>query len=151
MTQIVKKPIGRRPKQPPKDAAEIIRKVAATGATQRGVSIALGCAHDTLQKWLDTYPELRIALDEGRESERKTLHNVLYRTATEGEGRDSIIAAMFLLKARHGYVEGEQPQQGNRVQINFQLPGAKPLETVEVIDGDAKPLPAIAAGVARRS
>jgi len=136
---------------PPKNAAEIIREAASTGASVVGIRHLLKCSYEVFSRWLKEFPELQEALDQGREAERRTLHNVLYRTATEGEGRDSIIAAMFLLKARHGYVEGEQPQQGNRVQINFQLPGAKPLETVEVIDGDAKPLPAIAAGVARRS
>jgi len=151
MTEIIKKPIGRRPKQPPKDAAERIRTAAATGASQKGIATALGCAHDTLRRWLDERPDLLAAFDEGREKERKTLHNVLFEAATGGQGRDSLIAAMFLLKARHGYIEGEQPQQGNRVQINFALPGAKPLETVEVIDADAKPLPAITAGTARRS
>jgi hypothetical protein len=41
---------------------------------------------------------------------------------------------MFLLKSRHGYREGEQEQQGNRVQITFNLPGAKkPEEFVEEV------------------
>ena len=34
------------------------------------------------------------------------------------------ISAMFLLKARHGYIEGAQDVQGNRVNIVFALPGA---------------------------
>ena len=66
-------------------------------------------------------PVLRQAFDRGRETERHTLHNVLYRAATE---LGNTTAAMFLLKARHGYREGDQGEQANRVQITFTLPGA---------------------------
>ena len=130
----VKKPIGRRPKQPPRDAADVIRNAAATGANRRGISMALGVHDQTLQRWLDEREDLREALEEGREVERKTLHNRVYEMAVNGEGRDSLLAAFFLLKARHGYVEGEQPQQGNRVTVNFQLPGARPFDPAMVIE-----------------
>lgn len=134
MTEIVKKPIGRRPKKPPKDAAQRIYTAAATGASQKSMAIALGCAHDTLQRWLDENQELRDALDAGRESERQTLHNRVFDIATNGEGRDSLLAAFFLLKSRHGYREGDQEAQANRVSINFQLPGAQPFDPSKVID-----------------
>jgi hypothetical protein len=130
----VKKPIGRRPKHPPKDAADVIRKAAADGANRVGIGMALGCSYKVLQRWLDEREDLRDALEEGRESERKTLHNRVYEMAVNGEGRDSLLAAFFLLKARHGYVEGEQPQQGNRVTVNFQLPGARPFNPELVIE-----------------
>lgn len=127
----VKKPIGRRPKQPPKNAAEIIRKAAAEGATQRGISMALGCSHPTLQRWLDEREDLREALAEGKEGERKVLHSVLRQAADNG----NIVAAMYLLKARHeGYLEGAATTQPNRVTINFQLPGARPFDPEMVIE-----------------
>ncbi|HEX3486254.1 MAG TPA: hypothetical protein VHT51_14420, partial [Micropepsaceae bacterium] len=66
-------------------------------------------------------PALQEAFDNGRESERYALHNMLYRKAIE---KGDSIAAMFLLKSRHGYREGDQGETGNRVQINFQLPGS---------------------------
>ncbi len=127
-----KKPIGRRPKQPPKDAAEIIRKAAAEGATQRGIGMALGCSHTTFQKWLDEREDLREAMAEGREKERKVLHSVLRQAADNG----NIVAAMYLLKARHeGYLEGHaSAPQANRVTINFQLPGARPFDPEMVIE-----------------
>jgi hypothetical protein len=65
----------------------------------------------------------------GRKLERHTLHNALYRLATEQGDK---IAAMFLLKARHGYREGDQGDQANRVSINFTLPGAMKPEAFTV-------------------
>ncbi|MCY1310270.1 hypothetical protein D9M69_600390 [compost metagenome] len=51
-----------------------------------------------------------------------------------GQGGERIVkggnvtAAIFLLKARHGYREGDQSEIANKVSINFQLPGALRLE-----------------------
>jgi len=147
-----KRCVGRPMKMPPPDALEVIRATTSTGATKRGVAMALGVNLDVLARWLAEHPELAEAFAEGRETERRVLHARLFELATKGEGRDSLIAAMFLLKSRHGYVEGEKDAQTNRVSINFQLPGAQPLNTL-VIDNDADRihrLPAAPAESARR-
>jgi hypothetical protein len=68
--------------------------------------------------------ELAEAFERGRETERHNLHNKLYRQGMAGLA----IASMFLLKARHGYREGDQSDQSNRVAITFNLPGAQPLD-----------------------
>ncbi len=129
--------MGRPRKQPPPNAAELIREAAAQGANIRSIARAvLRVDFSVLDRWREEYPELQQALEEGRESERRALHNKLFQVATQGEGRDSIIAAMFLLKARHGYVEGEQPHQANRVAINVSLPGALPMKQIEVIENE---------------
>lgn len=146
----VKKPIGRRPKQPPKAAAEVIRKAAADGANRVGIGMALGVSYKVLQRWLDEREDLREALEEGKESERKVLHGVLRKAAEDG----NIVAAMYLLKARHeGYLEGAATTQPNRVSINFQLPGAMPFNPEMVIenaaDDRAKPLSAKPLVIAR--
>jgi hypothetical protein len=73
---------------------------------------------------------LQRAFDEGREKERHALHNMLYRQAME---KGNATAAMFLLKARHGYREGDQNEAGNRVQILFALPGAMTMEEFTTI------------------
>jgi hypothetical protein len=70
-------------------------------------------------------------MDEGREAEHKVLHNALFKQAQNG----NITAAIFLLKTRHGYREGDQSEIANRVTINFQLPGAMPLEKFKTIKG----------------
>ena len=127
--------IGRPRKGPPEDAAERIKAFAAEGFSLRGVGYGLGVNPEVLARWFDEQPALKDAYDRGREQERHTLHNVLFRAATEGAGKDSLIAAMFLLKARHGYREGDQGEQANRVNITFNLPGAlKPAEFIEAIE-----------------
>lgn len=131
MTQ---KKIGRPLKQPPADAEKIIRELSATGHAIIGIAHALGTSKDTLGRWLDENENLKAAFDQGREKERHTLHNSLYVAATEG---GNATAAMFLLKARHGYVEGQQESSGNKVSIVFQLPGAMPLDQFKVIQNDS--------------
>ena len=78
-------------------------------------------------------------MTQGRESERLALHNVLFRAAKRG----NIVAAMFLLKARHGYREGDQSDTANKVSITFSLPGAMKPEDFSVIEHEptTKPLP----------
>lgn len=146
---------GRALAQPPEDAAETIRIAAAGGASVEGIAVACGVGREVLSRWLVEYPALARAIAEGRERERRTLHNKLFRTATEGTGKEAMIAAMFLLKARHGYREGEQAESPSRVNITFNLPAAQPLaEFVEIENADgteAKRLPAKAVVAAGRS
>jgi len=92
-----------------------------TGYSLVGIASKLGTNRATLSQWFDADAELKEAFDAGRERERHTLHNVLFSLATE---KANPIAAMFLLKARHGYREGDQGETANRVSINFTLPGA---------------------------
>ena len=79
--------MGRLPKQAPPDAAEVIRQACATGASKVGVAMALGVNSDVLARWLDEHPDLKEAFTQGRETERKTLHNVLYESAVSGNGK----------------------------------------------------------------
>ncbi|WP_457787197.1 hypothetical protein [Pseudomonas sp. PL-6] len=112
-------------KKPPRDAAEKLLELAASGYNKKGLAYRLGTTVETLNKWLELYPELQQALDEGREREHNALFTALYDSATKG---GNVTAAIFLLKARHGYREGDQAEIANRVSINFQLPGALRLE-----------------------
>ncbi len=138
------KKTGRPRKLPPADAARRIEALAADGFSIVGVARALGTSADTFRTWLDEASELREAFDQGREIERHALHNMLYRQAME---KGNASAAMFLLKARHGYREGDQNETGNRVQIVFQLPGAlSPVEFLKTVEHEPadsdKPVPA---------
>jgi hypothetical protein len=116
---------GRKPTKPPANAADRIRALSSDGFSVVGVAAGMGIAHATLYSWFEAHPELKAAFDEGREAERHTLHNKLYRLAVEG-GHAS--AAMFLLKSRHGYREGDQNDQGGRVNVTIALPGAMSLQ-----------------------
>ncbi len=106
-------------KHAPKGADERIRELAANGASKVGIARAFRVSFITLNKWLEADERLQRAFDEGREAERHTLHTSLYRQATE---KGNIVAAIFLLKSRHGYVEGQQSEQTNKVAITFNLP-----------------------------
>src|SRR5690242_1021292 len=100
---------GRPLKMPPANAAERIAALAAKGHSIIGIARGLNTSQDTLYRWMEEDPTLAEALAHGRESERLVLHNVLYRAARKG----NIVAAMFLLKARHGYREGDQSEVAN--------------------------------------
>lgn len=116
---------GAKPKAPPANAAEQILALAADGFSVVGVADRLGVSKDTLARWFDEQPALKEAFDHGRENERRALHNKLYRLAMEN---DHAAAAMFLLKARHGYREGDQSDHCNRVNVTIALPGAMTLQ-----------------------
>lgn len=116
---------GQPRKEPPKDAALHIRAFAADGFSVEGVAEKFGVARKTMDRWLADNPDLREAFDRGREKERHALHNKLYRIAMEAENdRDASIAAMFLLKSRHAYREGDPGDTANKISVTFNLPGA---------------------------
>jgi hypothetical protein len=128
------KKLGRPLKLAPADAAERIRQLAAKGHSLLGVAVGLGTSIATFNRWIDEDAALKEAFEEGREKERHTLHNMLYQAAIEG---GNTTAAMFLLKARHGYKEGAEANAGNHVNITFTLPGAMSMQEFGVIENEA--------------
>jgi hypothetical protein len=131
-----------RPKiNPPQNIASELRGLVANGYAKVGIAAYFGVSSSTLTRWLEEDEQLKACFDAGREDERLALHNALYRKAMNGDGP----AAMFLLKARHGYREGDQSQESNRVSITFNLPGAMKADEYKVLDGNsgtpAKQLP----------
>jgi hypothetical protein len=133
---------GRPRHLPPPDAAARIEALAANGHSVVGIARGLNTSKAIVARWCDEDPALAEALARGRESERFALHNVLYEQATE---HGNIVAAMFLLKARHGYREGDQSDSANKVSITFTLPGAMKAEDFKMIEHepttDAIPVP----------
>ena len=120
-------------KNPPPNAARETHALAATGFSKKGIAAHFCVSQHTFDRWLDEDPNLQAAFEFGREAERQALHNVLYKLAVEENDK---VAAMFLLKARHGYREGDQSEQSNRVSITFALPGAMKPEEYKVLDAD---------------
>ena len=100
-----------------------------------GIARAFGVGDALLRQWMDEDPALQEAFNNGRDRERQVLHNSLFVAAVED---GNIIAAMFLLKSRHGYREGDQSDNANRVSINFTLPAAlDPVEFLKKVEVDA--------------
>jgi|GEM_PF-490147 len=111
-------------KQPPTDAAARIEEYAADGFTVPGIAGKLGVAKSTLQNWMQENAELADALSRGRAKEEHALSKRLYRIAMESDDKAAVTACIFLLKGKFGWREGERPEEGNRVNITFNLPGA---------------------------
>lgn len=65
------------------------------------IARALGVTVKTLKRLLDEEPELTDAVDAAREAEEAELRDCLMCSARKG----SDVAALFLLKSRHGYVD----------------------------------------------
>lgn len=147
----LKDPNNPRVKRPHPDAAERITALSREGYSVAGIAARLGISPDLFLRWRDDYPEIQRALDAGREEEHHTLFNSLFKAAQTG----NIVAAMFLLKTRHSYREGDQSEIANRVSINFSLPGAMSLDSFRVIEHEptdrTEPVPAKAIAPARRA
>lgn len=129
------KRIGRPPKRPPANAAERIRELAKEGHSTVAIARQLGVGRKTLDKWRAEFPELDEAYREGADCERYMLHSLLVAKARAG----NIVAAMFLLKARHGYREGDQSDQAGRANITINLPGAMSLAQFRSITAQGSP------------
>lgn len=114
--------IGRSPKPPPADAAERIEQLAAEGRPVVGVAVSMRTSRRVLRRWMAEHPELADAFDRGRERERHELHQILVNNARDGAKPN--INAMFILKCRHGYKEGDPGEQAQRISVTFNLPGA---------------------------
>ena len=108
--------------KPPRNAADRIREWSAGGSSVKAIARSLGVSLETLNVWMERHPKLRDAMDAGRDEEHTLLRDALIRQLDKGP-----VAAIFLLKARHGYREGDQSETANRVSINFTLPAAIPL------------------------
>ena len=107
------------PAKPPRGTADKLRRWAADGTPQKVMARRLGVAARTMKKWLEDDPRLQAAYDEGVEEE----HQVLLASLRKHMDA-SPTPAIFLLKTRHGYREGDQTGQANRVELTFNLPGA---------------------------
>jgi len=100
-----------------------VQRWASESASKGAIARRLGMDHKTFRVLMEQNPELRAAYDEGVEAEHQMLVSALKRQLDK-----SPVPAIFLLKTRHGYREGDQTEQGNRVSVTFNLPGAQPLE-----------------------
>lgn len=123
--------------KPPRGAVEKVRQWAADSVPQKVMARRLGVGVATFKRWMEEDERLEAAYDEGVEEE----HQVLI-ASLRSHMASSPTPAIFLLKTRHGYREGDQTGQANRVQITFSLPGAATPEQwaqARVIDAPLTP------------
>jgi hypothetical protein len=107
---------------------------------------ALGMDFRTWARIRDRDPDAKAAYQEAKAHERDQLVGKLFEAAMGG----NITAAIFLLKARHGYRDiGGVPAEGNRVAITFNLPAPLQPEQYEKLVQVAPPKTLEARGAAR--
>lgn len=98
----------------------LISELAGRGVSEGLIAKALGMSQDTFSRIKRDDNNAVEALTEGRAIEHDALFGTLYEAAKAG----NIVAAIFLLKCRHGYREQVDLTPQNTVQITFQIPGA---------------------------
>jgi hypothetical protein len=108
---------------PPPEAAEVVFELCSRGVCDISVAKALGTSNTVYARWREAYPEIEEARRQGRAVEHDALFDVLFQAAVVEK---NLTAAMFLLKARHGYREQgpDFTQVENKVSVTFELPGA---------------------------
>jgi hypothetical protein len=113
--------MGRRKKTLPTNGLETITELAERGVTETDIAKALGMSFDTWLRIKTENEEAKHALEAARAIEKDQLVGMLFDKAMKGDST----AAMFLLKTRHGYLEGKQHVSANQVNVQITLPGAK--------------------------
>lgn len=96
--------------------------LAAAGLSNAAIAAFLGCSPGTLRKLRDRDERLDAAMARGLAANEVELLGVLQAAARKG----MFVPAIFLLKARHGYREGDAPDTRPNVVIN--LPDALPMD-----------------------
>lgn len=113
----------------PTDAdIENIELWTAKGSGLRHIARALKVNVKTLHAWRERHPAVTEAIEAGKEAEHDALRSKLMELAMGG----NLVAILFALKCRHGWREGEVLQQGNRVNVTFNIPGARKLEPITI-------------------
>lgn len=108
--------INGSPKWVTPDGVAFIEKLARGGHTKRSISAKLRVDHKTLAKIADRQPEVAEALEAGRALHEADLVDALTARALAGD----VVPALFLLKARHGWREGDA-RDGGGAQVNVQV------------------------------
>ncbi|MEJ1372722.1 MAG: hypothetical protein RPU52_00430 [Candidatus Sedimenticola sp. (ex Thyasira tokunagai)] len=116
----------------------LITELSARGLREVDIARAMGMSFCTWKRIKDENERALNALEEGRGIEHQALVGALYEQAMKGNA----IAAMFLLKTRHGYREGFTVEHTSNVRVTFDLPGALSATQYEkVIEHDTPALP----------
>ena len=105
---------------PPENATEKITRLAERGVAETEIAKALGVSFPTWARWKNEIDQIGDALQEARAIEEEKLTGMLFDKAMKGDST----AAMFLLKTRHGYLEGKQHVNANQVNVQISVPGS---------------------------
>jgi hypothetical protein len=115
-----------------------VERLAGEGNDQRTIAKALGLSHATYRDLMDRDEAAREALARGHGALADELTHHLLKAARSG----NITAAIYLTKARLGWIEGQAPDGAPKtaVQVNIQIPRAmSDAEFARIVEGTAAP------------
>lgn len=116
----------------------LVERLAGEGNDQRTIAKALGLSHTAYRDLVERDEAAREALARGHGALADELTHHLLKAARSG----NITAAIYLTKARLGWIEGQAPDGAPKtaVQVNIQIPRAMTdAEFARVIEGTAAP------------
>src|SRR5262245_34720994 len=113
--------MGRPKKSIGPEGLDVIRRLAGRGVQEGVLARELGLSFKTWARIRAEDPEAKAAFEEGRAAERDALVGSLFRQAVE---KNNTIAAIFLLKARHGFRDQGPADgaEGSRVTVQIAIP-----------------------------
>lgn len=98
---------------------KLIRGLASRGVRDVDIANALRLTPGKFRQLKANNPKVAAAYEEGRAEEHSALRDALFDSAMKG----NVVAAIFLLKARHGYNDRPEPAaEAGRVTVEFKLP-----------------------------
>lgn len=123
---------GRPPLSLNPEEVEQVERLAAY-LNQEQIAGVLGIAPDTLRRIMRENESVSIAYKKGRASKVNLVAESLFKNATE---KNNVLAQIFYLKARGGWVESQPEQERPTIQISY---GQAPerIERGVVIDQDS--------------
>ncbi len=132
-------PKGGPRKTVPASKLPLITKMAADGARERHIALALGMSVPTWIRCKKDFPEVADALALGQE----LLYDKIIGRLIE-QAKTNVIAGIYLSKVLFGLREGEPPSD-SRPQITINLPGALSLAQFRGAAIEAEAAPALPA------
>ena len=117
--------IGRPPKKLPPGALDVIREAAAKGVAETKLAKLLRMDFATWRRIREEDPAAKKVWEEAKAIERDVLAGRLFSVAMDDEHPQAVTAAIFLLKARHGYRDqgpADTAADGPKVNLVFNLP-----------------------------
>lgn len=103
----------------------LVQQLATEGKSNTAIAEALRVNRSTFANILKRQPEIAEALARGRSALEGELTDILLGHAREG----NVVAAIYLTKARCGWVEGQaMPGVVNNTQVNIVMPPPMPPE-----------------------
>jgi len=123
---------GRPPLNLNPEEVEQVERMAAY-LNQEQIAAVLGIAPDTLRRIMRENESVSIAYKKGRASKVELVAQSLFNNATQ---KNNVLAQIFYLKARGGWVESQPEQERPTINISY---GQAPerIERGVVIDQDS--------------